>query len=101
MRRIIALYDTFLGRFKFFRRLIDVLIDFHNDMDELRLVDSSMDKTLEEIKVLLADMRIEFDALKERVDELSTATSPELGTSKNPRDIIQRLYDAHNIEPKS
>lgn len=104
---ILGLYDTFLGRFKFFRKLIHVMKEMYNhftthlstQVDMVNVLKYTAEKQAENI----AELTERIEAQDELIAKLKPVDEMEVTgnfTQSRPADIVDKYYRAYNNETK-
>lgn len=95
-QKILELYETTLGKIKFFQKFIRLL----------HLMYQNNEKEVNEIKDELAEMQEKFNQLKEEFDNLPIPTTDKTKetiqdfTKNTSASIMDKYYEAHTQEPK-
>lgn len=92
--KILGLYDTILGHFKFFRKFIEILIGMEKSIKEL-------ETECYDIYSLINDLTTQIKDLKDKVTELqenmeSIPKSDREVMPRKTRDIMDTIYNSYN-----
>ncbi|MEW6006513.1 MAG: hypothetical protein AB1695_14530 [Stygiobacter sp.] len=93
-KEILNLFDTFLGKFKFFRQFIKILLKMEEEINSISKEINTINENLKKLNSLVLDLESEIKELSEHVNSL-TSLNRELN-SKNPRDIMTEIYNKYN-----
>lgn len=84
------LYETFLGRFKFFRQFIKILNTLKKDIDNLKVEIDSLKKELGKIEVSIDELSTTVEETVEDKDKVSVLEKLQK-SRKTPHSIMEKI----------
>jgi regulator of replication initiation timing len=89
---ILKLYDTFLARFAFFRRHIQVLMELYNKVKTLDKEVEDLIKMVELLNEDNKDLRDKCEELEKALTKAPTKNETSRDLTRTSQDIMQSIY---------
>lgn len=98
-KRILDLFDNWLGRFSFFRGIIKILLDMNKNIENIQLREADSNKTIikleNKFKSELQALREELENLTEKLNNMGTENINQPSNFTRSSDIMDRQFDLY------